>query len=127
MRKKAEVEESDEPTSQTKSSGPPPTRCSRTWAMLIKRVYEIDPLSCPHCGSEMKVVAFIEPPQAQVIEKILRHCGLWQEPASRAPPDIDGLVQDLDVCFLDRQVEFPHSDQTQELTYEDIDTYLATF
>ena len=25
----------------------------------------------------MKVVAFIEPPQGDVIEKILRHCGLW--------------------------------------------------
>ncbi len=35
--------------------------------MLIKRVYEIDPLACPHCGGQMKVVAFIEPPQAPVI------------------------------------------------------------
>lgn len=35
--------------------------------MLIKRVYEIDPLACPHCGGRMKVVAFIEPPQAPVI------------------------------------------------------------
>ena len=36
--------------------------------MLIKRVYEVDPLCCPHCGGEMKVVAFIEPPQGEVIE-----------------------------------------------------------
>ncbi len=27
-----------------------PSRCSQTWAMLIKRVYEIDPLTCPKCG-----------------------------------------------------------------------------
>ena len=40
--------------------------------MLIKRVYEVDPLSCPRCGTEMKVVAFIDPPQGDVIEKILR-------------------------------------------------------
>ena len=39
--------------------------------MLIKRVYEVDPLSCPRCGSEMAVVAFIDPPQGEVIEKIL--------------------------------------------------------
>jgi len=38
-------------------------RASQTWAMLIKRVYEIDPLACPKCGSQMTVVAFIEPPQ----------------------------------------------------------------
>jgi hypothetical protein len=44
--------------------------------MLIKRVYEVDPLSCPRCGNEMKVVAFIDPPQGDVIEKILRHCPL---------------------------------------------------
>jgi hypothetical protein len=30
--------------------------------MLIKRVYEIDPLACPQCGGQMKVIAFIEPP-----------------------------------------------------------------
>ena len=52
--------------------------------MLIKRVYEIDPLACPKCGGKMKVVSFIEPPQGDVIEKILRHCGLWQP--SRPPP-----------------------------------------
>ena len=28
----------------------PTGRCSQTWAMLIKRVYEIDPLACPQCG-----------------------------------------------------------------------------
>jgi hypothetical protein len=29
--------------------------------MLIKRVYEIDSLTCPNCGGTMKVVAFLEP------------------------------------------------------------------
>ena len=40
------------------------THISMRWspvAILIKRVYEIDPLTCPHCGNPMKVVAFIEP------------------------------------------------------------------
>ena len=63
-----------------------PNRCSPTWAMLIKRVYEIDPLACPKCGGAMKVVAFIEPPQGAVIEKILRHCGLWRPSTPRPPP-----------------------------------------
>ena len=58
--------------------------------MLTKRVYEIDPLACPNCGGTMKVVAFLEPPQADVIEKILRHCGLWH--ATRAPPGDNGFV-----------------------------------
>ena len=46
---------------------------------------------------------------------------------SRASPDIDGLVDDLDFSFSTRQIRPPESDQAQELTYEDIDAFLATF
>jgi len=80
MRKKAEVDTSAEPSREDAASGAAATRSSQTWAMLIKRVYEVDPLSCPQCGGEMKVVSFIESRQDEVIEKILRHCGLWQAP-----------------------------------------------
>ena len=69
--------------------------------MLIKRVDEVDPLSCPHYGGQMKVVAFIEPPQSACVEKILQHCGLWQASAPRAPPDVDSLVLELDAAFSD--------------------------
>ncbi len=71
----------------------------------------------------MKVVAFIEPPQGEVIEKILRHCGLWKSSAPRAPPDGHGVVHDQDSCSSDR--ETASSDQTRDLTYVDIDTFLA--
>ena len=56
------------------------------WAALIKQVYESSPLLCPKCGSEMKIIAFIERHQTEVIEKILRHCGLWEEEDAREPP-----------------------------------------
>jgi len=56
------------------------------WAALIKQVYEADPLGCPKCGSEMRIIAFIERDQGDVIEKILRHCGLWEESPARASP-----------------------------------------
>jgi ribosomal protein S27E len=92
---------------------PPRSRASQTWAMLIKRVYEIDPLECPNCGGQMKVVAFIEPPQADVIEKILRHCGLWNPPPARPPPAGEASLHD--------------PDEPRELTYVDIDTFEATF
>jgi len=124
MRKKAAA--SGDAATQTDDESPPGRRCSQTWAMLIKRVYEVDPLACPKCGGVMKVVSFIEPPQAQVIEKILSHCGLWQERASRAPPDIDGLARGL-VSFSTKRNRDPQPDQAQELIYEDIDTFLATF
>jgi hypothetical protein len=128
MRNKTEAQAADNSVSQDQENSPPAPRCSRTWAMLIKRVYEVDPLSCPKCGGVMKVVSFIEPPQAQVIERILKHCGLWQEPHSRPPPDTDGLARDLDSAFFStNKVGFPGPDQAKNLIYEDIDTFLATF
>ena len=83
--------------------------------MLIKRVYEADPLCCPHCGATMKVVSFIEPPQGHVIEKILRHCGMWQP---RPPPD-ESSVQPMD--------DSNDGDEPSELTYVDEDTFWQTF
>ena len=41
----------------------------RSWARLIQKVYEVDPLVCPKCGSEMKVVAVITVPSE--VNKIL--------------------------------------------------------
>jgi nucleoid DNA-binding protein len=58
------------------------------WAALIKQVYEADPLSCPRCGAELRIIGFIERHQTEVIEKILRHCGLWEDQAARAPPSV---------------------------------------
>ena len=56
-----------------------------TWAALIKAVYEVDPLKCPKCGGTMKVIGFVERYQADVIQKILRHCGLWNDAPARPP------------------------------------------
>ena len=76
----------------------------------------------------MKVVTFLEPPPAEVIEKILRDCGLWQSSTPRAPPDVDGLVLELDAVYSDSTINSPDQvDQSQELTYVDIDTFLSTF
>ena len=34
----------------------------QSWARLIQTVYEIDPLVCPKCGHEMRVIAIITDP-----------------------------------------------------------------
>jgi len=41
----------------------------RSWARLIQRVYEVDPLICLKCGSEMKIIAVITDPSE--VDKIL--------------------------------------------------------
>ena len=55
----------------------------RRWADLIRRVYEVDPLVCPRCGGEMRVVGFITEPA--VIKRILDHLRK-REKLLRPPP-----------------------------------------
>jgi len=50
---------------------------SRKWRELIKKVWEVDPLICPHCQGEMKMIALID--DAAVIARILKCMGLWPE------------------------------------------------
>jgi len=116
----------------TRAGGLPPpviaSRCSQTWAMLIKRVYEVDPMACPKCGGQMKVVAFIEPPQGAVIERILRYCGLWNPSVPRAPPAVDDWGPSPWSAvdgFAD--TEAASSGEPREWTYVDIDTFEAAF
>lgn len=114
VRKKRVVESPEAVERERQATG----RSSATWAMLIKRVYELNPLACPQCGGEMVVVAFIEPPQREVIERILKHCGSWQASSARPPPPVG------DPAHEDREVVTCGS---HELNYVDQDTFEATF
>ena len=49
--------------------------------MLLARIYEAFPLTCPQCGAEMRIIAFIT--EAVDVRAILEHIG---EPAT--PPRI---------------------------------------
>jgi len=43
-----------------------------SWALFVRRVYEVDPLLCPFCGSEMKILTFLlDFGSAQAIRKSL--------------------------------------------------------
>jgi hypothetical protein len=56
----------------------------RTWAQLIARVYGADALKCKRCGGTMRIISVITDPE--VVEKILRHVGLWGKSRNRGPP-----------------------------------------
>ena len=65
-------------------SGHQPRRIpSKKWRELIKKVWEADPLLCPNCGEEMRIVGLIN--ERDVIERILRHLGLWEPPVRVVP------------------------------------------
>jgi hypothetical protein len=55
----------------------------RAWARLLAKVYEIDPLVCPKCGGEMKVIAVIQDPGE--IRDFLAHL----VKTGHAPPGFD--------------------------------------
>ena len=113
--------------------------------MLIKRIFEVDPLVCPKCGSVMKVLAFIEPPQGDVIERILQHCGLWHPSLPRPPPagvasvyvpagTGDGQTACSEgprelTCMPDADwdSQMPSSDEPWEMASVDTDAFEATF
>ena len=64
------------------------TRLARlSWAKLIQRVYEVDPLLCPFCGSEMKILAFITDfATARAIRRSLKLPAQEPEPLAHGPP-----------------------------------------
>jgi hypothetical protein len=55
----------------------------RAWARLLSTVYEVDPMVCPKCGADMKVIAIIEDPDE--LKRILRHL----VKIGRSPPGFD--------------------------------------
>ncbi len=59
---------------------------------MIRRVYEVDPLVCPRCGGEMRVVGFITEPS--LIKRILDHLRK-RDKVSRPPPLLQPAVASI--------------------------------
>ncbi len=62
-------------------------RARSTWARLIHKIYEVDPLECPRCKRPMRVIALID--DTAVMRKILGRLGLWapqQTPRTQIGP-----------------------------------------
>ena len=98
-----EAARSDDLTVLNVSEYDPPRLTSKTWRQLIHKVWEVDPLVCARCGSEMKIIALIEDPA--VIRRILTHLGLWRErngnergtaPPEAPAPDADLVYEPVD-------------------------------
>ena len=53
------------------------------WAMLLARIYEVLPLSCPICHSQMRIIAFIN--DTGTVKKLLDHIGESTQPPRIAP------------------------------------------
>jgi hypothetical protein len=71
-------------------------KASRTWAALIKRVFEVDPLVCQKCGSTMKIKSFIT--NQHEIVRLLANLGVspFERPEpirGRGPPQSELILE----------------------------------
>jgi hypothetical protein len=73
---------------------------SKGWAEMIRKVFEVNPMVCPKCGGEMKVIAFIT--DHVVVDRIIDHLKLTFA-AERPPPEC--VLQDL-LMVADPPVEY---------------------
>jgi len=53
------------------------------WAEMIRKVYDVDPMVCPQCGGQMKVISFLT--DYAVVDRIIDHLKLTFV-AERPPP-----------------------------------------
>ena len=82
----AAVSTAPEPVRATEPGSPEAKRRS-AWARVLQKVFEVDPLLCPKCGTRMTVVAWITDPV--VIERMVTHrkkAGLESPFDARGPP-----------------------------------------
>jgi hypothetical protein len=56
---------------------------SKGWAEMIRKVYEVDPMVCPQCGGQMRIIAFLT--DSAVVDRIIDHLKLTFV-ADRPPP-----------------------------------------
>jgi len=75
---------------------------SKGWAEMIRKVFEVDPLICPRCGGEMKVISFIE--DHKVIDKIIAHLKLTF--LAERPPPPQRVQQELMMAAEERSEYF---------------------
>lgn len=87
-------------------------KASLTWAKLIARIYEANPLKCT-CGKEMKIVAFVT--HTAEIHRILKGIG-WPIVTPEFDPSYD-LAQ-WDICQLIPVTNDGFPDIDKQISYE---------
>ena len=98
MRRRADGDAAEQPPEIVDPETEALRKAKRRWAELLRRILEVDPLACPRCGEEMRIVSFITEPKT--IDRILEHLRRrtetsrrrqpapprrWKSPASTAP------------------------------------------
>ena len=79
-------------------------RCSASWARLIAKVFQADPLTCRQCGGKLEIVAYLHDTVA--IKQILDHLGPSPPEEAKPPPAVHEVVR-VPVDEEGREMEAP--------------------
>ena len=79
---------------------------NKSWARLIQKIYEVDPLTCPRCRGEMRIIAFIE--DYKVVKKILDYPGIYEFERKRLPPKVAEDPDGFDEYIIDDYIDCDH-------------------
>jgi hypothetical protein len=74
----------------------------RRWARLIQKIYEVDPLCCPNCNKQMRIISILE--AGPIVKKILEHLDLWDVRNHDPPSEEDSHIHELVYDDSDSQV-----------------------
>ena len=81
---------------------------SLKWRECIKKIWKNDPLICPECLSEMRIISFIT--EGVLIKKILKYLKLWDDQSSRDPPVMPDIPSEIVYVPVDDGWSQPGSD-----------------
>ena len=81
-------------------------KCTAYLGITLIRDEPVNPLICPKCQGEMRIIAFIE--DEQVIKKILKHLGL-RETHNHDPP-LGNLTHIPEMTYDDDYSQLPAVD-----------------
>ncbi len=83
-------------------------------ARLIKKVFNIDPMICPSCNGNMKIISFIE--DQRTVKKILMHLDLWM---NHDPPEDDVSIFSIENLQLELEPLASHNVNSISSMFED--------
>jgi hypothetical protein len=66
-------------------------RCSASWASLISKAFQADPLTCAKCGGKLEIIAYLHDQVS--ISRILDHLGLGPPETAKPPPALHEVVR----------------------------------
>lgn len=92
----------------------------KSWARLIQKIYQVDPLVCPKCQGIMRIISFIE--AQQVIRDILTHLGLWLV-RSAPPPACARMADRPQICAAITLSESKDSESYAHPPHQQADAY----